>query len=110
MVEAAPAAALEVPQPEFLLQLLEVALDAPAQPRRGDQLLVRLGRAGRGRQVLLEDLPGCPVAEAAARGVVEPVGQPPQADARERFGLAVAGEETPDPPVRVLDGAFRMLA
>src|SRR4051795_12158698 len=67
---------------------------------------VRLGRPGLGRQVLLEDLARGAVAEAAPRRVVEPVGQPPQADARERFGLAVAGEETPDPPVRVLDGAF----
>ena len=49
---------------------------------------MRLGRAGRGRQVLLEDLPGRAVAEAAARRVVEPVGEPAQAGARERLGLA----------------------
>src|SRR3954452_24766648 len=66
----------------------------------------RLGRPGLGRQELLEDLARGAVAEAAPRRVVEAVGPPPQADARERLGLAVAGEETPDPPVRVLDGAF----
>src|SRR4051812_7265784 len=38
VVEAAPAAALEVPQAELLLQLLEVALDAPAQLRRGGDI------------------------------------------------------------------------
>src|SRR3954471_15535468 len=37
VVEAAPAAALEVPQAQLLLQLLEVALDPPPQLRRGDQ-------------------------------------------------------------------------
>src|SRR5579864_4006345 len=31
MMKAAPTAALEVPQPKFLLELLIVALDAPAQ-------------------------------------------------------------------------------
>ena len=31
MVEAAPAAALEVPEPEFLLELLVVAFDAPPE-------------------------------------------------------------------------------
>src|SRR3954466_9340835 len=39
VVEAAPAAALEVPEAQLLLQLLEVALDAPAQLRDRDQLL-----------------------------------------------------------------------
>src|SRR5689334_20614762 len=38
VVEAAPAAALEVAEPELLLQLLEVALDAPAQLRRGEHV------------------------------------------------------------------------
>src|SRR3954453_22414813 len=66
----------------------------------------RLGRAGRGRQVLLEHLARGPVAEAASRRVVEPVGEPPQGRRRERPGLAVAGEEAADAAVRVLDGAF----
>src|SRR5690349_20646307 len=57
---------------------------------------VRLGRAGRGRQVLLEDLARGPVTEAAARGVVEPVGQPPQAGAVERLGRALARQEAAD--------------
>src|SRR5690242_4785969 len=66
----------------------------------------RLGRAGQGRQVLLEDLARRAVAEAAARGAVEPVGEPAQAGPRERLGRALARQETPDPTVRVLDGAF----
>src|SRR4051794_27382120 len=37
---------------------------------------VRLGRPGRGRQVLVEDFARGPVAEAAPRGAVEPVGEP----------------------------------
>src|SRR4051812_5725447 len=48
---------------------------------------LRLGRPGRGRQVLLEDLPGRAVAEAAARGVVEPVGEPAEGGAGERLRL-----------------------
>src|SRR3954452_9498862 len=67
---------------------------------------VRLGRAGRGRQVLLEHLARGAVAEAAPRRVVEPIGEPPQAGPPERPGLAVAGEEAPDPPVRVLDASL----
>ena len=39
MMEAAPAAALVVPEPEFLLEFLVIALDAPAQFRRIDQAL-----------------------------------------------------------------------
>src|SRR4051812_13312497 len=52
---------------------------------------VRLGRAGRGGQVLLEDLARGAVAEATARGVVEPVGEVAEPGPRERLGLAVAG-------------------
>ena len=36
-MEAAPAAALVMPEPEFLLEFLVIALDAPAQFRRIDQ-------------------------------------------------------------------------
>ena len=39
MVEAAPAAALEVPEPEFLLELLVVAFDAPPELGELDQAL-----------------------------------------------------------------------
>src|SRR4051812_33645825 len=66
----------------------------------------RLGRAGRGRQVLLEHLARGPVAEAAAGRVVEPVGEPPQGRRRERPGLGLARQEAADAAVRVLDGAF----
>ena len=55
MVEAAPAAALEVAEPQLLLQLLEVALDPPAQLRGRDQLLER-GRLGQGREPVLRRL------------------------------------------------------
>src|SRR4051794_41890813 len=48
-MEAAPAPPFEVAEAELLLQLLEVALDAPAQPRGRDQLLQR-GRLGQGRE------------------------------------------------------------
>src|SRR4051794_14859195 len=48
MVEAAPAAALVVPKPEFLLELLVVALDAPPELGEFDQAreadLLRQGR------------------------------------------------------------------
>ena len=52
VVEAAPAAALEVAQAQLLLQLLEVALDPPAQPGGRDQVLQR-GRLGQGREPVL---------------------------------------------------------
>src|SRR3954462_4972592 len=39
MVEAAPAAALEVPEPQFLLELLVVAFDAPPELGTFDQAL-----------------------------------------------------------------------
>src|SRR4051812_18462007 len=67
---------------------------------------MRLGRAGRGRQVLLEDLTRGAVAEAAARGVVEPVGEPAEAGASERLGRALARQEAPDTAVGVLDAAL----
>src|SRR4051794_25366106 len=51
---------------------------------------VRLGRPGLGRQVLLEDLARGAVAEAAARRVVEPVGEPAEVGSRERLGRALA--------------------
>ena len=41
MVEASPAAAFEVAEPEFLLELTIIALDAPAQFRRGNELAQR---------------------------------------------------------------------
>src|SRR3954453_16723490 len=66
----------------------------------------RLGRASRCRQVLLEDLARGLVAEAAARGVVEPVGEPAEAGARERLGRALAWQEAADPAVQVLDAAL----
>src|SRR3954449_13571493 len=48
MVEAAPAAALEVPEPEFLLELLVVAFDAPPELGEFDQAreadILRQGR------------------------------------------------------------------
>src|SRR5215212_11294445 len=55
MVEAAPATALEVAEPQLLLELLEVALDPPAQLGRGDELLDR-GRLGQGREPVLARL------------------------------------------------------
>jgi hypothetical protein len=67
---------------------------------------VRLGRAGRGRQVLPEHLPGRPVAEAAPRRVVEPVGEPPQAGPPERLGRALARQEAAGAAVRVLDASL----
>src|SRR6478672_9360366 len=47
VVEAAPAPSLEVAEPQLLLQLLEVALDPPAQLGGRDQLLER-DRPGQG--------------------------------------------------------------
>ena len=41
VVAAAPAPALDVAQPQLLLELLEVALDPPPQLRGRDQLLQR---------------------------------------------------------------------
>src|SRR5215218_1028195 len=70
------------------------------------QRRVRLGRSGWGRQVLLEDLARRAIAEAAPGRIVEPVGEPPQADMRERLGLAVAGQEASDAAVRVLHAAL----
>src|SRR3954453_4866609 len=67
---------------------------------------VRLGRPGRGRQVLVEDFARRAVAEATPRGAVEPVGEPPQGRRRERPGLGLARQGTPDAAVRVLGGAF----
>src|SRR5437588_7914663 len=67
---------------------------------------VRLGRAGRGGQVLLEDLARGAVVEATARGVVDPVGEAAEPGPRERLGLAVAGKEAADAAVRVLDAPF----
>jgi multiple sugar transport system permease protein/raffinose/stachyose/melibiose transport system permease protein len=67
---------------------------------------VRLGRASRCRQVLLEDLARGLVAEAAARGVVEPVGEPAQVGSRERFGRALARQEAAGAAVQVLDATL----
>ena len=66
---------------------------------------MRLGLRGRTGQVLLEDLARGAVAEAAARGVVEPVGKPAEVGAPERLGPTVAGEEAAHPPVQVLDAS-----
>src|SRR3954469_21832493 len=67
---------------------------------------MRLERSGRGRQVLLEYLPGRPVAEAAPGGVVEPVGEPAEVGASERLGRALARQEAPGAAVQVLDTTF----
>src|SRR3954465_11875589 len=85
---------------------------AAHEKRRGgfyakcDRWRMRLGRAGRGRQVLLEDLTGGAVAEAAARRAVEPVGEPAEVGASERLGRALARQEAPDTAVQVLDAAL----
>src|SRR5689334_1090337 len=71
-----------------------------------DRCRVRLGRAGRGRQVLLEDLTRRAVAEAAPRGVVEPVGEPAAGGAGERLGRALARQEAAGAAVQVLDTTF----
>src|SRR5918997_1664263 len=67
---------------------------------------MRLGRPGRGRQVGLEHLARGPVAEAAPRRVVEPIGEAPELVARERPGCGLARQETADPAVRFLDAAL----
>src|SRR4051795_12465438 len=54
----------------------------------------RLGRAGRGRQVLLEDL---------TRGAVA---EPAEVGSRERLGRALARQEAPGTSVQVLDAAL----
>jgi len=56
--------------------------------------------------VLLEHLPRRAIAEAPARGVVEPVGEPPEASLRERLGFALARQEAADAAVAVLDAAL----
>src|SRR3954466_9098541 len=71
---------------------------------------VRLGRAGRGRQVRLEHLARGAVAEAAPGRVVEPVGEQVEADPPERLGRALARQGAPGAAVQVLDAALRMLA
>src|SRR4051812_15549541 len=71
-----------------------------------DRWRMRLGRAGRGCQVLLEDLTRGAVAEAAARRAVEPVGEPAEVGASERLGRALARQEAPDTAVQVLDAAL----
>src|SRR5947199_7610684 len=67
---------------------------------------VRLGRGGRGGQVLLEHLARGAVAEAAPRGVVEPLGAPAEAGVGERLGRALARQEAPGAAVQVLDAAL----
>src|SRR5689334_19381067 len=71
-----------------------------------DRCRVRLGRAGRGRQVLLEDLTRRAIAEAAPGGVVEPVGEPAEGGAGERLGRALARQEAAGAAVQVLDPTF----
>src|SRR6202022_1618465 len=51
MMKAAPAAALEMPQAEFLLELLVIALDAPAQFGESHELLDRRGSRQRTQEV-----------------------------------------------------------
>src|SRR4051794_41532811 len=74
---------------------------------------LRLGRTGRGRQVLPEDLTRRAIAEAAAGGVVEPVGEAAGMGPRERLGRALARQEAagggrsgfrPPPPSRGVRG------
>jgi hypothetical protein len=85
VVEAAPAAALEVPQAELLLELLEVALDAPAQLGGGGQLLER-GRLGqRGEPVLGRSLL-----------VLGPLGEEPLLGARLAQAEVVVRRPDPD--------------
>src|SRR4051812_8925811 len=55
MVEAAPAAALVVPQPDFLLEILVVPLDPPAQLSQVDHLL-EADLLRQGRQAVLRRL------------------------------------------------------
>src|SRR5437867_10093659 len=52
MMEAAPAPALEVIQAEFVLELLGVPLDPPAELGEADELGER-GQRGEGRQPIL---------------------------------------------------------
>src|SRR4051812_48045392 len=84
----------------------DIYVERAVSTRSATGARARLGRPGRGRQVPLEDLPGRPVTEAAPGCVVQPVGEPAGVGSRERLGRALARQETPDPPVRVLDGAF----
>src|SRR3954452_13900690 len=55
MVEAAPAAALVVPEPDFLLEILVTPLDPPAQLSQVDQI-GEAGLLGQGRQPVLRRL------------------------------------------------------
>jgi hypothetical protein len=52
MMEAAPGTALEMIEPQFLLEFLAVALDAPAQLGSPDQLLERRGGGEVGQPIL----------------------------------------------------------
>src|SRR5689334_25227227 len=56
--------------------------------------------------MLPEDLARGAVAEAAARRVVEPVGEPAEAGAGERLGRALARQEAARPAVQVLDASL----
>src|SRR4051794_3805196 len=91
-------------RPEAVRRLIERL--AAVSTRSATGARVRLGRPGRGRQVLLGDLPGRAVAEAAARGVVEPVGEPAEVGPRERLGRALARQEATGAAVQVLDATF----
>src|SRR3954466_11115153 len=55
MVEAAPAAAPAVPEPDFLLEILGLPLEAPAQLSQVDQI-GEAGLLGQGRQPVLRRL------------------------------------------------------
>ena len=71
----------------------ESGLEPAVSTRSATGAGVRLGRAGRGRQVLSEDLARGAVAEAAPRGVVEPVGEAAEMGAARapRAGSRAAG-------------------
>src|SRR3954462_11008882 len=66
MVEAAPGAALVVPEPDFLLEILVIPLDAPAQLSQVDQI-GEAGLLGPSRQPVLRRL----------RLALGPLDQPP---------------------------------
>src|SRR3954464_5285763 len=85
MVEAAPAAALVVPEPDFLLEILVVPLDPPAQLGQVDHLLeadlLRQGRQPVLRRLRLALGPAAPCPAATPSCSTE---QPPRRTDRAR--------------------------
>src|SRR6266508_1205747 len=59
MMEASPPAALEMVEPELVLEFLIVALDAPAEFREADEVGDG-GRLGQGREPILRGRGGAP--------------------------------------------------